>query len=191
MKNILKSLIILVSLSGCVSQPVNINQSVAYKSTSNKPITFSFKIKDAQSLSRIKSYDVYLVKNNISPLVPASNAYISGYKYQSDVTNGVINATFNNYQPNTPYYAAIQVYDDVKGSVTKNNITAINSSVTSGDNKVAISSNSVSLTNGSLVYSDSATNLNVLINLKHFNDLPVNLTPQSGSNTPTNTITAG
>lgn len=185
-----------IFMSGCYStspQQININNSVksSNSSSSNSEMKFSFSLKDAQSASRVKSIDAYLVKNYDSPLLTTSNVYSNGYKYQANVVNGIINITFNNYPLGQNYYLAIQAFDDIVTSSTRNNITAIDSTVISGNNQVARSNNSVSYTNGSLVYSDLSSTLNISINLLEYNNLPVNLTPQNGSNTPNSDISLG
>ena len=170
------------ALSGCYVPQQSIVKPV-------KVINFNFKIKDVQTLSRVKSIDAYLVKDINNPL--GSNVYSDGFKYQADIVNGVINITFSNYPEGGPYFLALQTFDDIVSAPTRKNITAIDSSVNSGDNQVARSINSVSYTAGSLSYSDNSSSLNILINLSPYNNLPVNLTPQNGNNNPTNAVFVG
>lgn len=181
--------VLVTMLSGCYSyspQQVNIKQSIDLSNKSTMRFTFS--LKDAQSISRIKSVDAYLVSDQNNPLT--SNVYSNGFKYQTDVNNGNINITFSNYPVGGPYYLALQVFDNTVSSSQRNNITAINNSINSVDKQFSISTNSVTYS-GILTYSDATNSLNIAINLLEYNDLPINLNPQNGNNTPTNNISVG
>lgn len=188
MKKIFSALLIM-SLTGCYSPAQINNKTVNNKSdlsvSSNQEIKLSFKLQDAASLSRVKSVDAYLVTNTASPLT--SNVYTPSFKYQADVVNGVINITFTNFPVGGPYYVAVQAYDDLKGSATRNNITALNSN----NIPFAVSTNSVTYANNSLTYSDASSSLNVSINLIPYNNLPVNVTPVKGTDVTNNDISIG
>lgn len=174
-------------LSGCYSpQQVNINKAVDLPVHSQMRFTFS--LKDAQSLSRVKSFDAYLVSNPNTP--SNSNVYSNGFKYQADVVNGNISITFSNFPVGGPYYLALQTFDNIVSASSRNNITAINNSITSVDKQFAISINSVTYS-GNLIYSDGGNSLNIGISLSPYNDLPINLNTQNGTDKPTNNISIG
>lgn len=184
---------VVTMLSGCYSyspQQVNTNQPVLVQKNniSKSMMRFTFSLKDAQSMSRVKSVDAYLVSNPNDP--SSSNIYPDKFKYQVDVVNGNINITFSNFPSGGPYYLALQTFDDIISSSERKNITAMNNSITSTNKQFAISVNSV-IYSSSIVYSDGSNSLNIAINLLEYNDLPINLSPENGNNTPTNNISVG
>lgn len=181
---------LIMCLSGCYTpSQINTTKAVILSSNSNisnQEIKLSFKIKDIASGIRVKSVDAYLITDKDNPLT--SNAYADKLKVQADVVNGVINLTFTDYPTGGPYYAAIQAYDDLKASTTRKNITAFDTN----NKQVSVSSNNVTCSSSRiLTYSDASNSLNISIGLIPYNNLPVTLTPQNGSNTPTNNITLG
>lgn len=192
-KNILTSIVFLGLFSGCyqASQPNLVKKASVQNTKINNDIKFSFKIKDAASASRIKSIDAYLVNNFNYPLDPGFNVYTNNYKYQTNVVGGVINIFFSNPPSGGPYYLALQAFDNTISGLPKNNITELDTTIMSTDKNVSRSANSVSIINQQLVFSDNSSSLNITINLSPFNELPVIITPQTGSNTPTSGIIAG
>ena len=192
-KNILTSIVVLGLLSGCyqASQPSLIKKASVQNTKINSDIKFSFKIKDAASAGRIKSIDAYLINNFNYPLNSSSNAYGNNYKYQTDVVNGIINIVFINPPSGGPYYLALQAFDNTISGLPKNNITEKDDTILSVDKNVSRSTNNVSIINQQLVFSDSSAELNITINLAPYNELPVIITPQTGSNIPTSSIIAG
>lgn len=190
MKNNIIVLSVLCLLSGCYqSNQVELNKSVLIESQRISDIKVSFRIKDANSVSRIKSVDAYLVKDPLKPL--ESNAYSSNYKYQADVINGVISFSFKNAPSGGPYYLALQAFDNTIAGLPRNNITEINNSILSTDKNVAISSNNVSINNNQLVFSDGGQSLNTIIGLTIFNNLGVTISPQKGDDKPDTGISVG
>lgn len=191
LKKNIAAILLLGLLSGCINtttQP-DLAKKVSVESNTNTDIKVSFRIKDVASASRIKSIDAYLIKDYAHPLDTTANAYNNSYKYQADVINGVVNIVFKNAPSGGPYYVAIQGFDDVKALLTKNNITETDNTILSTDKNVSRSTNNVTITNNKLVFSDTSTALNITINLTPYNNLPVTVSPQSGSNTPTNGVT--
>lgn len=158
------------------------------KKVNTKPIKLSFSIKNTETMSRIKSIDAYLIKNYNDPLNSTSNAYSNGFKYQSNITSNSIDISFTGYPSDQTFYVAIQAFDNTIEGLPRNNITAYDESITLGDKQVARSSNSVIFTNNNLIFSNSSTALNIDLKLIPYNSVPINITPESGSNTVTGSI---
>lgn len=182
----MKKLLILstiLMLSGCYyPQQTNIDKSI---NNSIKPVMkFSFSLKNLDSANLIKSVDAYLVTDPKNPLTSTVA------KYNSDINNGNINVSFSNYPVGGPYYLALQLFDDITSSKSKKNITAVNSSILSTDKQFDISLNSV-IYSVNLVYSDGSNSLKIEVNLVNYNDLPINVVPQNGSEKPTKDIELG
>lgn len=181
-----------LSMTGCMQSNNASTQSINTKisdSTNSTELKFSFKIKDAASLSHVKSVDAYLVTDKTNPL--GTIAAGTGLKQVDVDSTGTISFTFIVSSAGGTYYAALQAYDNKIASGSRHNITALNSVVTTGtgDGKRFSFSTNTATYNGSLTYS-SGTALNVAIDLE-FNNLPVNITPAAGSPLPVNSISVG
>jgi hypothetical protein len=158
------------------------------KIVNNNPIKLSFSIKNTETMSRIKSIDAYLIKNYNDPLNSTSNAYSNGFKYQSNITSDSIDISFTGYPADQTVYVAIQAFDNTIEGLPRNNITAYDESITLGDKQVARSSNSAIFTSNNLTFSNSSTALNIDLKLIPYNSVPINITPESGSDTVTGSI---
>lgn len=183
MKIILSSLIVLFFTQSCSALVTN-----DLKKIESKPIKLSFSIKNTQTLSRVKSIDAYLITNYNDPLNSASNAYTTGFKYQANITSETIDVSFTGYPSNQTLYVALQAFDNTIDGLPRNNITAYDETITIGDKQVARSSNNVSLVSNNLVFSDTSTSLNLDLKLIPYNSIPINITPESGTETVTGSI---
>lgn len=170
----------IVSLSSCYSKVEIVSnkpilKEVDFKSGATVDLKisdiFTFKTKSNSSISEaslsdVKSITAFLSTNPTDPFATGSNPFGDGVSISKNYTGSNI-ISFMNVPVGGPYYAVIAAFDDVTGSITKNNISEGNTSITSADNKWYISINSVNvLPSRNLAFSDTSNKLEVSLILR-------------------------
>jgi hypothetical protein len=169
-----------VSLSSCYSKIENNNSPSISKEVDFKSgATVNLKISDLKefttkstsstpeaTVSDVKSITAFLSTNPTDPFATGSNPFGDGVSISKNYTGSSI-ISFMNVPVGGPYYAVIAAFDDVTGSITKNNITEGNTNITSTDNKWYVSGNSVMvLPSRNLAFSNTSTALDINLVLR-------------------------
>lgn len=170
----------IVSLSSCYSKVENISskpilKEVDFKSGATVDLKisdiFTFKTKSNSSipetsLTDVKSITAFLTTNPTDPFATGSNPLGDGVSISRNYT-GNSTISFMNVPVGGPYYAVVAAFDDISGSLNKNNISEANTNITSLDNKWYISINSVNvLPSRDLAFSDTSLALDVSLILR-------------------------
>lgn len=138
---------------------IDISNIIQFKTKSNDSI-------HEASLGDIKSFSAFLTTNPNDPFSTGSNPFGDGFIISTNTTTDNI-IKFPNVPIGGPYYALVTAFDDISTSLTKNNISEPNTSLTSIDNKWWVSNNTVNvLPSNKVIYSDLSNALNVNLILR-------------------------
>ena len=170
----------IVSLSSCYSKVENASNKPILKEVDFKSgatvnikiadlVTFNTKSNSSipeASLTDVKSITAFLTTNPTDPFATGSNPFGDGVSISTNYTGNNI-LSFYDTPVGGPYYAVVSAFDDVSGSLTKNNISEINVAITSVDNKWYVSTNSVNvLPTRNLAFSNTSSTLDVSLILR-------------------------
>lgn len=125
-----------------------------------------------KNISDIKSYKAFLTTNFSNPFIAGSNPKGDGVQITANVNpleNTII--TFSSVPQGGPYYAVLAAFD-----ASNNNITKLDQTIQSTEKNWARSKNNVTvLSDGSLKYSNSLNNLDIVLMLLEATPLSIGL----------------
>lgn len=182
MKNILTLFMFSFVIMSCSNNQIFINSlknpsvSIRFKFDKRLNLKSTSGIR-ARTIDDIKSYNIFLSSDFSNPTAKGANPFGDNNVLKVNSSQVVENrvVTFENIPVGGPYYAFISAYDSEISSASRNNITEVDTSLTSTDKNFSRSYNSITVNNDKTVYVSGEDSNLVVLSLKLKNELPVNI----------------